>query len=461
MRTVVVLEDPFFIPFLKHYLIGQQNVLLIVNDEKPVRRLAREKGIKISVRKNITEKALFKELKLHFDDRSILCFSRKEQLKKCLDSILSVNKGIPVLVIEKGKEGLKKIKRYVKVFFISIEDLATQQFSSIWKKNENRKKIEKLIEINQEAENVLILVQNDPDPDALASGLALRVLLGRNKQTAPIGAFGVVTRSENLNMIKLLDMTITEVNPVSLKGFSKIAMVDVQPPYFKGLDIKADIVIDHHPCHEKYEADFSDVRVHYGAASTILAEYLIDGGCKITQRLATALIYGIKTDTMFLDRDISPADIKAFTYLYPMANLNMLRQIEHPTLEYSEISSFVKALKNVKIVESMLFAHLGRVEKEDIIPRIADFCLQIGGAEWSFVSGIFNENIVCCIRNVGYVKHAGEMAKRAFGDIGSAGGHRSMAKAVMPIKKFKEYFTISSMKEIEGKIIEVILDIRE
>ena len=62
MRTVVVLEDPFFIPFLEHYLIGQQNVLLIVNDEKPVRRLAGEKGIEISVRKDITERLCLKSL---------------------------------------------------------------------------------------------------------------------------------------------------------------------------------------------------------------------------------------------------------------------------------------------------------------------------------------------------------------------------------------------------------------
>ena len=108
--------------------------------------------------------------------------------------------------------------------------------------------------------------------------------------------------------------------------------------------------------------------------------------------------------------------------------------------------------------KNLLFAYLDRVERDDIIPRIADFCLQIGGSDWAIVSGIFKEDIICSIRNVGYVKHAGETANRAFGSVGSAGGHRSLARAVIPIKKFKDFFNISSVKAFEDKIIEVFLD---
>lgn len=439
------------------YLACRQNVFLIVNDEKPVKQPAVARGIHVVVQ-DLASKELFETFDLNEDDRVILCFRNAEKLKKCLVPLLSLHDNIPIVLIVPHREDVRDFESHGTVFSISIESLLTQQLSIMWRKAENRKNRDKLNEISNDAGNVLILVQNDPDPDALASGLALRVLLGRNKQTAPIGSFGEVTRSENLNMVKLLDIPVRKIAPDSLQHFSKIALVDVNPAYFKDLDIKADIVIDHHHVSENPDAAFFDIRPSYGATSTIMGQYLIDGNYKITPRLATALVYGIKTDTMFLDRDISPADIEVFTSLYPIVNLNMLRQIEHATLEYGEINGFIKALNNINIFDKILFSYLGKIQQEDIVPRLADFCLQIGRTQWAIVSGIYNENIICSVRNVGYVKHAGEIVDRAFGRIGSAGGHHSMAKAVIPLRKFKKHFGVSLRKEIGGKIIEVFLN---
>jgi nanoRNase/pAp phosphatase (c-di-AMP/oligoRNAs hydrolase) len=235
-------------------------------------------------------------------------------------------------------------------------------------------------------------------------------------------------------------------------------LVDVQPPYFTNINIQADIVFDHHPVSEPYSADFTDIRISFGSTSTILGKYLIDGGYKISQRLATALTYGIKSDTMSLERDISDSDIEVFTSMYPLANLNMLRQIENAMLAYDEINSFVKALKNMVVVDKMLFVWLGTVANEDIIPRIADFSLQIVGAEWAFVNGICDNQISCSVRNVGYVKHAGELVQRVFGALGSAGGHRSMAKAVIPLAVMKKHFGVSRMADLSDRIMQTIIN---
>ena len=109
------------------------------------------------------------------------------------------------------------------------------------------------------------------------------------------------------------------------------------------------------------------------------------------------------------------------------------------------------------MIDKVLFTHLGRVTKEDIIPRLADFCLQIAGAEWSVVSGLFQRNLVISIRNVGYVKSAAEIIKKVFTDTSVAGGHRTMAKATIPIKEFKKLFQLTDNKDIGDKIIELIL----
>jgi nanoRNase/pAp phosphatase (c-di-AMP/oligoRNAs hydrolase) len=322
----------------------------------------------------------------------------------------------------------------------------------------NREGTEKIRDLTRGAENILILTQHDPDPDALASGLALRSLLGRNRATAPIGSFGKVTRSENLRMIQLLDIRYNIIDPQTLNNYAMIAMVDVQPPYFGDKVAGADIVFDHHPCSAEYECSFKDIREHYGATATLLTEYLIAQNSKLHQRLATALLYGIKTDTLELEREANPADIEAFTCLYPLANHNLIRQMENPSLNTQEITSYIRALKKQRLIEKVLFTHLGRVRKEDIIPRLADFCLQIEGAEWSVVSGLFQRNLVISIRNVGYVKSAAEIVRKVFSDTSIAGGHRAMAKAVISISAFKKAYQIVANNEIEDKIVELFLE---
>ncbi len=151
-----------------------------------------------------------------------------------------------------------------------------------------------------EGDRVAIVLQDDPDPDAMASAMALRTLLGRNKQTTPFFAFKPVTRPENRTMVHLLEIEIQPATTEELRDFDKIAMVDVQPPYFGEKIPRADIAIDHHPGYPGGAAPFEDVRTKYGATATIMTEYLVTADEKISERLATALLYGIRSDTLAL-----------------------------------------------------------------------------------------------------------------------------------------------------------------
>jgi nanoRNase/pAp phosphatase (c-di-AMP/oligoRNAs hydrolase) len=245
--------------------------------------------------------------------------------------------------------------------------------------------------------------------------------------------------------------------PEDLNKYAMVATVDVQPPYFGERVSRTDIVFDHHPQPVSYEASFKDIRVKYGATSTILTEYLTANDIKLTQRLATALLYGIKTDTLMLGRNVNPADIEAFTSLYPLANHNLIRRMENPSLNPQDVSFFIKALKKQIVINKIFFVYLGRVKQEDIIPRLADFCLQIEGVDWSVISGLFQKNLVISLRNVGYVKSAGDIVRRIFNDSSIAGGHRTMAKVVMPTKDFMKLFRITSTKKIQETIIDLFV----
>jgi nanoRNase/pAp phosphatase (c-di-AMP/oligoRNAs hydrolase) len=297
-----------------------------------------------------------------------------------------------------------------------------------------RARAEKVRALFEGAEHVLILMQDDPDPDAIASALALKTLLGRNRVSAPLCTFGTITRPENVAMCRILEIDVEEIRADAIRQFDGVAMVDVQPSFLEERFDHVDLVIDHHPVDRPIRARIKDVRPAYGATSTILVEYLRAADVKITQRLATALLYGIKADTLGLERGGSRADLEAFSFLYMLANHNALRRIERPELSDTALDVLAHGLARRQIVRGVFFSHLGPVTTADQIPQFADFGLQAEGVEWSVVSGVVDDTVHVSVRNVGRVRSAGEVTRAGFGDLGSAGGHRTMAKAVFPLK---------------------------
>jgi nanoRNase/pAp phosphatase (c-di-AMP/oligoRNAs hydrolase) len=291
-----------------------------------------------------------------------------------------------------------------------------------------------------DADKVLIVLHNDPDPDAMASGLALRNVLHRTRATAILGAVHGVTRPENLRMASLLDIHVEAITPESLKEFDRVAMVDVQPHYFGGLIDHADLVIDHHPEQPGYTAVFKDIRPDYGSTSTILTEHLRAVDVNISERVATAMLYAIKSDTLFFNRQTNRVDLEAFSYLYPLADAALIRKMEGAEITTERLEYVMKAFRSGSIRDQVFCAALGPTLREDFIPYVADFYLQLEDAKWTVIAGVVNDTLIISVRNLGYSKNAGEFVRRFFSDIGSAGGHRAMAKAVMPLRAFELKF---------------------
>jgi nanoRNase/pAp phosphatase (c-di-AMP/oligoRNAs hydrolase) len=297
-----------------------------------------------------------------------------------------------------------------------------------------RARVERVRRHFERAEHVLILVQDDPDPDAIASALALRTLLGRTRASATIGTFGSIGRPENRAMARILDIDVERIAPGSVERFDRVAMVDTQPSFFEErLPPEVDLVVDHHPEPVPVRARLKDLRPGYGATATILTEYLRAAEVKINPRLATALLYGIKADTLHLERGATRSDMEAFAFLHGLANHNALRRIERPELPPAALDRLAAAIAGRRVVDGVLFAHLGEIPYPELAAQFADLLLQAEGTEWTVVSGTVGGELHVSVRNVGYVRGAGEVVRQAFGDLGSAGGHRAMAKAVIAL----------------------------
>jgi nanoRNase/pAp phosphatase (c-di-AMP/oligoRNAs hydrolase) len=292
-------------------------------------------------------------------------------------------------------------------------------------------------------EKVGILLQPDPDPDGIACGYALRVLLGRKRPTAPLISFGEVKRPENRAMVEALGIDVRTVTPDQLDEFDALALLDVQPSVF-GDNPPArlrsvDVVIDHHPERPGYDAVIRDVRPAYGATSSILTEYLRAAGTEISARLGTALVYGIKSDTQLLGRETSRADMAAFSFLHACHSPALLRRIERPALPTSGLRALGRALSRTSVEQGIHLLVLGRVG-EEVIPQVADLGLQAEGAEWAIAAGCVGSDLVFSVRNVGYVRAAGEVVRAVVEGLGVGGGHRSMAKGMIPLKAFREVY---------------------
>jgi nanoRNase/pAp phosphatase (c-di-AMP/oligoRNAs hydrolase) len=319
-----------------------------------------------------------------------------------------------------------------------------------------RQKLKELRALVGDGDRIAIVLQDDPDPDAMSSAMALRTLLGRNRLTTPFFSFTPVTRPENRMMVHLLEIEIRKATPEDLAQFDKIAMVDVEPPYFGDRIPRADIVIDHHPGYASGIAPFEDVRTRYGATATIMTEYLVCDDQRISERLATALLYGIRSDTVMLSRRITDDDLQAFMHLYPLANFNLLRQIDQPEFPLSFARVLSRAMQRLEVRDGVIALHLGNVERDDLIVQMAELCLQFEGAQAVAVAGKLGKNLVVALRNLGIGRsNVGEVAKRLLGDLGSAGGHRNMAKAVIPLRTWRRVMGSTRDSEIQTRLREL------
>ncbi len=432
MRYVLICEDDLF-----YYFIPKQplEIIFLCESETLQKRLIRW-GVKCR-RADLRSEAVYRKLKLCPTDRMAIFVRNEREKRDIISTVLDHTSILGITVVqERGRHPIPS--PHPRVRYVPLSSVCQNGLMYEMEKTISMIQLRTLRSIFHEQERVLLLLQYDPDPDAIASALAMRTLLGRNKVSAPIASFGAVNRPENLAMINLLEIEVLRITPQDCAEFDRIVLLDVQPSHFRETLPYVHVIIDHHPETERVETMFKDIRPYYGATSTILTEYLQADDAKIPQRLATALLYGIKTDTLLLEREAVESDLRAFSYLYPMANHRLIRQMERPQLPRKDLYLLSKAFEAPDIVEDVMFTHLGALSREDIIPFIADFCLEVEGVEWAVASGTYENSLIISARNYGNTRSAGEVLRAAFSGVGKAGGHRSMAKATIPLSALED-----------------------
>jgi nanoRNase/pAp phosphatase (c-di-AMP/oligoRNAs hydrolase) len=292
--------------------------------------------------------------------------------------------------------------------------------------------LSRLYQLFTHEDRLLILI--NADPDSIASALALKRLLWHRVSACVISHIQPITRAQNERLVGLLGISLTPYPRVNPAEFNRKALVDNQPGHHETFAAhQYDVVIDHHPRLPETTARFVDIRPDYGANSSIMTEYLRAAHIKPSLKLATALYYGITSDTANFERPAIEADVRAFHYLFRFTRRALVRSLEFAEFNISMLKYFQVAFSRYRLRHQRMFAYLGSVSTPDIMVILADFFLRAHEISWTIVGGIYEDKLVVIFRNDGIRKNAGALARKAFGKLGSAGGHASSARAEVPL----------------------------
>jgi nanoRNase/pAp phosphatase (c-di-AMP/oligoRNAs hydrolase) len=298
----------------------------------------------------------------------------------------------------------------------------------------NSEKIRKLSAVLEDARSLLIVLQDHPDPDAVAAGVGLRAVAHHLQDLQCTFVHGgTVGRGENRALVQYLALRLRPVSDVDIGDYDCIAMVDAQPGSGNSSlpeDVIPQIVIDHHGIRNATrKAKFTDIRSRYGATATILWEYLNEVGLTPEMPLATALLYAIRSDTQDLGREATDADIQAAEALHPLANKRMLGQIQRGRVPGVYFQMLNEALSRAMIYPDAIVAGLGDIHNADMLGETADLFLRHEDVNWSLTHGFYDGELLVSIRTLDGEPRADQVAKKIASRIGTGGGHAMLAGA--------------------------------
>ncbi len=277
---------------------------------------------------------------------------------------------------------------------------------------------------------LLILPHDYPDPDAIAAAFALHFLVKEYGIESRIVYGGVIGRTENQAMVTLLRIPVHPLKPADLKKYRRVALVDTQPAFENNpfpSNRRATMVIDQHESTGPPAADLALVDTRCGATCVIIAQALLLQKVAIPPRVATALAYGILSDTLNLYRAERPDVTQVYLSILHRADMHALAHIQHPMRPKPFFVTLARCIRKAMICGPLIFVHLGRIGNPDLVPQMADFLLTYQQSRWSLCTGRYRGRLQVSLRSNKPGGQVGEILRDAFIAREQAGGHGAIA----------------------------------
>ena len=286
---------------------------------------------------------------------------------------------------------------------------------------------------------VYIQTHNFPDPDALASGFALKVFLESFDIPTILCYDGAIDKLSTKRMVELFQIDVVAYEDIrDMEETDYIITVDGQKYNTNLTDLPGDEVacIDHHPVFVDYKYAYQDIRM-VGACSTILAHYYYESGITMPQDVASALLYGLKIDTNNLSRGVTDLDIDMFAYLYKLADIDKVNKMYTNIIELKDLRAFGAAIESIKVFDLAGFACIPFECPDALIGMVSDFILSLDEVSVAVVYAYRDGGLKFSVRSCEEVYNAGQITAQALKQYGNGGGHVTMAGGYIGKDAFK------------------------
>jgi nanoRNase/pAp phosphatase (c-di-AMP/oligoRNAs hydrolase) len=324
----------------------------------------------------------------------------------------------------------------------------------------SRDRLRRLLRVFKGCRRILVLTHDYPDPDSIASAVALKHLLERRlRRTIDIGFGGIVARAENRAMVRAIRAELKPITELDFAEYDGVALVDTQPragnnslPAGK----KALAVLDHHPLRPATRrVKFHDVRTRFGATASMLYEYLRAARYRPDSELATALFYGIMAETLGLSREASRADREAYMGLLPLVDFRSIFEIQYAGVPRGYFGLMGSALENTTLYGNLAVTSLGEIDNPDYCAEFCDMILRLETARWALCVGQNSGMMYLSLRTRERSGHAGRTIARIVGKEGKAGGHSMMAGGILWLEKFDPPTYGGALAVVTARFLEV------
>jgi nanoRNase/pAp phosphatase (c-di-AMP/oligoRNAs hydrolase) len=292
-----------------------------------------------------------------------------------------------------------------------------------------------------------ILAHDNPGPDSIASAVALRAIAEARGIEADILYDGEIGHQEDRAFVNLIGVELLAREEVEFESYDTLALVDHARSMEREVERPIDVLIDHNKPDGDYEAVFTDVRSNVSSTSTILTKYVQEFDLGLDDTVATALLYGIRAETLDFKRDTTPADLTAASYLYPFADHDTLEQVESPSMSPETLDVLAEAIRNREVRGSHLVSNAGFIHDRDALSQAAQHLLNLEGVTTTAVFAIDDERITLSARSKDIRLNIRNILEDAFEDIGEAVGHSTDATVAIPLGIFTGIETSDDNRE--------------
>lgn len=298
---------------------------------------------------------------------------------------------------------------------------------------------------------VWVQTHNFPDPDAIASAYGLQELLAHYGIDAKLCHDGEIDKLSSTKMLKKLDTTL--YSSAEIEGIMKeedvIVLVDCQKNSGNTTDFIGDEIasIDHHPTFVKIDYLYKDLRI-CGACASMIAAYFKDLGIEPSTKVATALVYGLRMDTLQFSRGVTEFDIDMYSFLFPFADQKLLHELESNNMEFADLKAYGVAIDHIQVYGKVGFSYLDFECPDALVAILSDFILSLSEVDVVVLYAKRKEGYKFSFRSERSDVHAGNLANEGLTNWGNGGGHAGMAGGFVPKKNIpvKEEFFYSAVQ---------------